>query len=507
MVRRATVAETVASGKRTCLWITRSPDRSCGAGALQSFVFRYGHVYDRACKERCPLPGPASPTRSPWRTPAAIALALAALAVVLLLRGGGGHRYEIDFANAGQLVKGDLVRIGGTNAGSVDSIGVTADGQAEVHVTVDDAFGPLREGSNATIRAQGLIGVASRYIDISPAPSFRPALADGATIGTDHTTSIVEVDQLFDTFTPRTRKGLERLVKGFASWYQGRARQANLSAQYFAPALSATARLFSEIDRDSATLQQFLVQTGDALGGLQDRSAQLTDLVSHARATARALGADNRSLSLALQQLPPALREGSSAFAALRPALGDLGRLVDATGPATRNLAAFLHRLAPVVAEAAPTFKQFRALFDQPGPGNDLYDALVDLPPLARLTTRTLPHAEQALTQSTAVFAFARPYVPDLVSWTRSFGGAMAPYDANGHYARTEPVFDAFSLDASGKLVPKPPAQRGQSPVLRTGLLRRCPGAGALIPDGSAPFVDNGPLANPDCDPTQAVGR
>jgi len=85
----------------------------------------------------------------------------------------------------------------------------------------------------------------------------------------------------------------------------------------------------------------------------------------------------------------------------------------------------------------------------------------------------------------------------------------MAPYDANGHYARSTPVFDAFNFtdDADGgSLTPKPAAERGSSPNLSTGNLRRCPGSGAAAPaDGSAPFVDMGELANPDCDPSQVI--
>ena len=43
---------------------------------------------------------------------------------------------------------------------------------------------------------------------------------------------------------------------------------------------------------------------------------------------------------------------------------------------------------------------------------------------------------------------------------------------------------------------------------LSTGNLRRCPGAAAPAPaDGSAPFVDDGLLAAPDCDPGQVPQR
>src|SRR4051794_17528226 len=94
--------------------------------------------------------------RSPWRLPAIGAAVLAALALAWVLTSGGGHEYKLIFTDAGQLVKGDLVRIGGTQAGTVDHISVSREGLAEVAVTINDDFGPLHEGTSATIRAQGL---------------------------------------------------------------------------------------------------------------------------------------------------------------------------------------------------------------------------------------------------------------------------------------------------------------------------------------------------------------
>jgi phospholipid/cholesterol/gamma-HCH transport system substrate-binding protein len=104
------------------------------------------------------------------------------------------------------------------------------------------------------------------------------------------------------------------------------------------------------------------------------------------------------------------------------------------------------------------------------------------------------------------VFEFARPYIPELVGWFRDFGMGSANYDANGHYARIQPIFNAFQFNdtpvAPPQLVPLPVAQRLDG--LQTGILRRCPGAASQpAVDGSAPFRDAG--GNLDCDPTQVV--
>jgi phospholipid/cholesterol/gamma-HCH transport system substrate-binding protein len=434
-------------------------------------------------------------------------LVVAAIALVVILRGSGAHHYRVVFATAGQLVKGDRVRIGGTPAGTITSIELTGDGQAEIGVKVNHRFGPLREGTTATIRQIGLTSVAGRYVDISPAPTFRPALDDGATISGDKTTPIVDLDQLFNMFDAKTRKGLQQFIDGSASWYEGKEQQANASAKVFPAALSGLDQLATELTSDDADLTRFLVKTGDALGALSEHKEQLTDLISNTRATTAALSTNTASLDQALQHVAPALNKGTEAFVALRPALKQLRTLVNVSGPATKDLAPYARQLRPVLQQAVPTFRQLREMFAQPGANNDLLDALQDLPALDKLSKTGFAEGEKSLKQGTPIFSFARPYVPDLVGWVRGLGQGAATYDANGHYTRTLTIFDAYSTTDGVHLTPKPADQRGREANLKTQQLRRCPGAAtAALPDGSAPFVDNGPLANADCDPAQVPG-
>jgi phospholipid/cholesterol/gamma-HCH transport system substrate-binding protein len=458
-----------------------------------------------------PLPPPPRAARSPWRWPAVGALLIVAGIVIYLATRSSGYHYRFDFTDAGQLVSGDLVRIGGTPAGTVDAIKLTPNGQAEVDVTIDHSFGPLHDGTSATIRAPGLTSVASRYVDVNPASPLSPPLPAGGVIPATKTSGIVDVDSVFDALDANTREGLRRLIRGFGQWYAGKTSQANLSAQYFPPALQAYSRLFNQIDADTPTLDEFITQTSRALGAIDARSPQLTDLVTQARVTAEALGSDNQSLSQALADLPGALRKGSATFARLRQTtLPALSRLVEATRPVTAPLGPFLTRLQPVLNEAVPTFGLLRQTFDQPGPNNDLYDALVELPALAKQVTGDFPRAIKALHQSTPIFEFARPYIPDLVGWVANWDGIFAPYDANGHYARTVPVFDAFGFSddsQGGTLTPQPPSARGSGGALKTGFLQRCPGGAIVSPqDHSAPFVDSGPLANVHCRPSETIG-
>ncbi len=87
------------------------------------------------------------------------------------------------------------------------------DDQAQIDIAIKAHYGRLHEGTTATIRAEGLTGVASRYVDVSPASETRPVLDDGALIQGDKTTAIVEIDQVFNALDPKTRKGLAGFIK------------------------------------------------------------------------------------------------------------------------------------------------------------------------------------------------------------------------------------------------------------------------------------------------------
>src|SRR5262245_52677184 len=150
---------------------------------------------------------------------AARGLGLGALVVVaavvgyLLLRGGDVTHYKLRFENAGQLVKGDDVQIGGRRVGSVRAIRLTDDNEAEIDVDVDNAY-RLHEGTTAVIRATSLSGIANRYIALSPGANSNPELPAGTTLRTDSTTSIVDLDQLFNTLDPATRASLQQVIQG-----------------------------------------------------------------------------------------------------------------------------------------------------------------------------------------------------------------------------------------------------------------------------------------------------
>ena len=198
---------------------------------------------------------------------AAVLVVAVAVAVTLLGGPGSGYTVKADFQNAAQLVKGNLVQTGGAPVGKVTNIDLTSDGQARVTMKIKDDYAPLRRGTLATVRQASLSGVASRYIDLRMAPQAAKKIPDGGVIGQDSTTTAVDLDQVFNTFDPETRKALQGVIKGSANQFKGKGKEFNEGIAYLNPSLAASSRLFREINRDTPLLERFVVSSVAARHG------------------------------------------------------------------------------------------------------------------------------------------------------------------------------------------------------------------------------------------------
>ena len=425
------------------------------------------------------------------------ALIAAVVLVALAMFGGGGtYRVKAVFDNAGQLVPGNQVRVGGQPVGKISDIELDDQGNAVVTLQVDDTVAPLHDGTTATIRATSLSGIANRYVSVKPGPNSNRKIADGGHIGSDETSAPVDLDALFNSLDAKTREGLKNFIRGTGDQYDTRGVEAGQSIKYFAPFLGSTSRLTKEVALDQAVLTRFLKDGANTVSAIAERRDDLANLVGNTNATMRAIGDESASLQRALELLPDTLRKANTTFVNLRTTLDDLDQLTDVSKPNTKRLAPFLRALRPLVHDARPTIADLAQLIRAPGQNNDLIELTAKQPRLAELTASVFPRAIRALDRTDPVIEYARGYTPDLTAWLTKFGQVTSYYDANGHYARVMPVFSPTQLDrVQNKLVAIPPQQRLAG--FERGTRPTCPGGATQpSPDGSSPWPFRG------CDPT-----
>jgi phospholipid/cholesterol/gamma-HCH transport system substrate-binding protein len=424
----------------------------------------------------------------------AIAALVAAVALLALAMFGGGDGYRVKavFENAGQLVNGNQLRVGGQVVGTISDIELNDAAQAVVTMDVNDEFAPLHEGTQATIRATSLSGIANRYISLQAGPGSEEEIEDGGQIDADETSAPVDIDVLFNALDDETREGLRNVIRGSGTQYDGRGADANESIKYFAPFLSSTADLTRELALDQKVLERFVTDGATTVSAIAERSNELEQLVSNTSTAMGAIADENVALQQALDLLPDTLRKANTTFVNLRATLDDLQLLVEESKPATKDLAPFLRALQPLVAEARPTVADLRDLISLPGANNDLIDLTRKQPRLAQLTASVFPRAIRTLDRAQPVVEYLRGYTPDLTGWITKFAEAAGYYDANGHYARVSPVFSPSSFNqAANTLTAVPPINRLDQ--FQQGQRNRCPGGATQpAPDGSSPYPFQG---------------
>jgi phospholipid/cholesterol/gamma-HCH transport system substrate-binding protein len=426
---------------------------------------------------------------TPVRIAAIAALVVVVIALgVVLFGGGGGHQYNLLFQNASQLVPDNQVLIGGQPVGSVESIGLTDNNLAEVKISSEQE---LHEGSTAVIRATSLSGVANHYVSISPGPNDNPPLKNGATLGLGETTTPADLDQLFNSFPPKVRRGLSDFIRGQAAFYAGRGHDANIAAKFFAPSLNRTNAFVGEINADERLFQQFIVNTAKLSTAVSERGENLSNAISNASTATGAIAHQNVAFDQVLRRLPPVFRQSNTTFVNLRAALDDLDPLVETAKPATKNLAPFLAELRPVISKTVPLFRNLRLTVSRPGTGNDAGELLAILPEVQQRAAKAFPHSERAIADFQPNLNFARAYTPDIFNGFAKVGQVTGYYDGNGHYARIS--FSDMNIfnDSGGVLKPVPQSQVYEPFGSSAGVKRRCPGGATQpAPDGSNPFVE-----------------
>jgi phospholipid/cholesterol/gamma-HCH transport system substrate-binding protein len=435
----------------------------------------------------------------------ALGLAVAATAV-LMFGAGGGYRVHVTLDNAGQLVKGNQVKVGGRPVGLIESIELQDDARARIEVSIEDELAPLHEGSVMTLRATSLSGIANRYLALEPGRNDEPEIPDGGEVRAEDGREAVDLDQLLNTLDHQTQRDLQAFVRNAADAFADEpsgtdeeeatlvaARQANAGLESLNPALSQSASTFRALMRDQAALERFIVRSAQVVQNVSARPEHLDPLVGNALGAVGALARESAALESSLRQLPPTLRKTNSTLVNLRTTLEDVRPLVRDARPVAPLLSDAFDELRPFSRDARPVVHRARAVVDRSGTRRDLLGVLEGVVRLSREAVPAFDSTVRTVEDALPIVREARPYVPDVIGGLMNgFGGTTAGYyDANGHYVRISFQGSTATSTGLGTLVPRPPELQGLT-GFRTGVNQRCPGAATQpAEDGSSPFVDS----------------
>jgi phospholipid/cholesterol/gamma-HCH transport system substrate-binding protein len=417
------------------------------------------------------------------------ALAVGVIAIaVILFSSSSTYVLHAQFTDAGQLVGGDLVTVGGHHVGSVGKITLTNNGLADVELDIgDSSITPIRTGTLATVGQLSLTGVANRFVGLTLSPAGA-TIPSGGTLPPTQTRGIVDLDVLLDALTPQVRRTLQQILRTGAYFvHSPTAKQLNQGSVYLDPALSQTAALAGEIVADRFALSRFVASTAQLTSGLAAHSSDLTGAVTNTAAALRQVASQRAALADLLTRTPGVLQQTRGVLADTNYTLGQLNPTLVDLQPVAPKIATLLRVLLPAARDAVPTISAIQSLIPS------AEQALSSLPPVEKVATPSVNSLTRSLAGITPILAGLRPYAPDLVAgFFNGVGGSTgASYDANGQYLKTTLLVQPGGESLTGllNLLGSTTSSLGPFNGVRTRLLAPCPGGGTPpSADGSAPW-------------------
>jgi ABC-type transporter Mla subunit MlaD len=330
-------------------------------------------------------------------------LAFVALLAVLVFgasaQGSSTSSFNVIFDDARGLIGGQLVKVAGAKAGTIENVVVTPDFKAEVQATIDSKFMPFHKDATCTIRPEGLI--AENYVDCDPGTPGSPALrgsgSNPPTVPVTQTSEPVSILDLFNIFNLPTRERFQVIIDELGIGTAARGDDFNAILRRANPALALARQVIGILSRQKAQLATIVDATNkiavegaghtQALQTFLDRTAALTTLTA----------AHRDSLSQSINKLPgllgamqPALqsvdtvaRDGTPLLAQLRTAVpflnkvsADLPPFVKAAKPSLAKLGSAIKTAIPAIRDATPLLGTVRAYLQRSLPETRLFASL-----------------------------------------------------------------------------------------------------------------------------------
>jgi phospholipid/cholesterol/gamma-HCH transport system substrate-binding protein len=370
---------------------------------------------------------------------AAFALSCFGLLLFLWLAFGGtiplkpkGYRFTASFSEATQLAKEADVRISGVPVGKVKTIEPDKKtGRSIVVIQLDSRYAPLHSDAKAILRQKTLLG--ETYVELTPGTPKAKAVPEGGRLSTSQVSPTVELDEIYRSFDPRTRRAFQVWMQTQSQAIKGHGRDINDALGNLAPFAEDASVAVDILNRQQAAVRRLVANTGVVFGALTERGEQLRGLIENSNLVFATTAARDRELQQTFVALPTFERESTQTLNRLDTFAKDTNPLVTQLRPAARELSPTLTDLSALAPDLKALFRDLDKVITVSRTGFPAAERILrDLRPL-------LAQADPALRQLIPILEFLGAYKGELTSFFANTAAATQAFDPGTrlHYLRT----------------------------------------------------------------------
>ena len=264
---------------------------------------------------------------------------------------------KVDVASGAALVVGADVDEGGTRIGELTAmqpIELKQSGQvaAQLTLTLSKAHGYVPLDSRVAVGERSLLG--EKFVELSKGRA-KENFKDGQTMPISQTSVPVQIDEVFNTFTPPTRTAIQGNLVGLGNSLAGRGEALSQTLQNLPPLLGHLAPVAANLANPHTELTRFFNTVDTFTGIVAPLSRVNSQLFTDLATTFHAISRTPANLEATIAESPSTLSVSTRSLRVQQPFLVDLTKLGNGLNPATAELRAALPDINPALEVGAKT--------------------------------------------------------------------------------------------------------------------------------------------------------
>lgn len=240
------------------------------------------------------------------------------------------YQIDVEVPNAARLVPGNDVMQGGYRVGAVKELktiklsgGRTG---AQLTLALEKGVGPLPRDTRVVIRPRSTLGL--KYVELTPGSSKR-TIPEGGTLRATMGAARPELDDLFETFTDKTRRDIAANLGTFGAGLSSRGKDLNRTLLTLDPLLEDVQPVMRTLSDPDTRLVRFFTELQDTAAITLPVVGELSHGFTAGADVFDALSKDPEALDQTIARSPRTLREGVPALIGQRPFLTRFANLSD----------------------------------------------------------------------------------------------------------------------------------------------------------------------------------